>query len=153
MNTRLLNRLLLLEQSGELSPQQRRRLAAELARLHSARHLPQELHTLARFLPPPATHPAPDAALKIAARLRPPPEKPVVSCPPAWKPLLAAAAVLALLLGIRAFHATEAPPVLAVTAIAGEEEEWTDPLDADFTELETLLLAVAADIEFQITEF
>ena len=150
MNTILLNRLLLLEQSGELSPQQRRRLDAELARSDSARQLRQELHTLARVLPPPAIHPAPDAAqlaliLGSAAA--------VVSCPPAWKPLLAAAAVLALLLGIRAFHATEAPPVLAVTAIAGEEEEWTDPLDADFTELETLLLAVAADIEFQITEF
>ena len=154
MNPHRLEQLLLLEQSGELSPRRRRALDARLAASAEARQLRAELRALAAAAPPPAASPAPDAAARIAARLARSPAPPSAFAP-AWKSALAAAAALALLLGVRAFRPAPATPPAAVTAAASsaaEDEDWTDPLDADFTELESLLLAISTDASFEITE-
>ena len=148
MNSKQLEQLLLLEQSGELSPQQRRDLDAELAATPDARRFRDQLRALSAAVPPPAAAPAPDAAARIAARLAARPRMVV------WKPLLATAAALALLLGVYTFRPgpASAPVETAAVAAAAEEEEWTDPLDAEFTELESLLAAISTDDAFEITE-
>ncbi len=150
MNAKELEQLLLLEQSGELSPAQRRRLDAALAASPEARRLRDRLHRISAAIPAPAARPAPDAAARIAARLRQD-QAPARAFRPAWKPALAAAAALALLVGVRTFHAP-APVSSESAAAAAEEEDWTDPLDAEFTELENLLLAISSGDSLEITE-
>ena len=154
MNPNQLEQLLLLEQSGELSAKQRHTLDAELAASAEARRLRAELRDLAAAVPPPPAGPV-AAAARIDARLRRTPQS-AAAFRPAWKSALAAAAALALLFGVRAFRspapAVPADPVLAAAASAAEEAVWTDPLDADFTELENLLLAISSDDSSEITE-
>ena len=151
MNPAQLEQLLLLEQSGELSPKQRRLLDAELAASPAARQARAALRGLANALPAPAASPAPDAAARIAARLA---QTPKPAFAPAWKSALAAAAALALLLGVRSYHGAPFTPAPAATTeiAAAAEVEWTDPLDAEFTELETLLLAISTTDVLEITE-
>ena len=151
MNTQKLEQLLLLEQSGELSPKQRRQLDAELAVSAEARQSRNELRGLAVAIPPPAAQAAPDAARRIAARLHPAP-KPAFAFLPAWKPALAAAAALALLLGVRTFRSNPAPADPVVASAPAQEEEWTDPLETEFTELESLLTAISADDSLETME-
>ena len=153
MNPNQLERLLLLEQSGELTAKQRRALEAELAASSAARRFRDQLRALAGAVPPPAAGPAPDAAARIAARLRHDRQSFLVFRP-VWKPALAAAAALALFVGVRTFRPAPAaaPAETAAVATAAEEADWTDPLDADFTELESLLAAMATDAAFEITE-
>ena len=147
MNPKQLEQLLLLEQSGELSPAQRRALDAELAALPAARRFRDQLRALAAAAPAPAPGPAPDAAARIAARLAPRPRMVV------WKPLLATAAALALLLGVYTLRPGPASAPIETAAVeTAADEEWTDPLDADFTELESLLAVMAEDNAFEITE-
>jgi len=145
MNVQELEKLLLLEQSGELSPSQRRALDAELAARPEARGARAQLRALAVAIPPPAAQPAPDAAQRIAARLA------QNHRTLAWKPLLAAAAALALLLGIQTFRAPSANAPATVAGLTATEEEWTDPLETDFAELEDLLLAIS-DESLEFTE-
>jgi anti-sigma factor RsiW len=154
MNNQKLEQLLLLEQSGELSPKQRRQLDAELAASAEARQLRNALRGLAAAIPAPSAQPAPDAAARIDARLRPS-SKPSFAFLPAWKPAFAAAAALALLFGVRTYHAHNSPvaPESAVAAIAvEEEEEWTDPLDAEFTELESLIDTLSSEDSMEFTD-
>lgn len=152
MNPNELERLLLLEQSGELSAPQRRRLAAELDASAGARQLRAGLRGLAAALPEPSFSPAPDAAPRIAERLRRP-EPTARIRPPLLRPVLAAAAALALLAGFFAFRPPAPVQTAAVESPADTEEyEWTDPLDAEFAELETLLLAISSDQALDITE-
>ena len=151
MNPHELERLLLLEQSGALSPRQRRDLDAELAANPAARRYRDQLRALASAMPPPAATPAPAAAARIAARLRPP--RPAAWIfRPVWKPALAAAAALALMLGIPICRSGQVSAPVETVAATAEDEDWTDPLDADFTELESLLAAMADDNAFEITE-
>ena len=155
MNPTQLEQLLLLEQSGELSPKQRRQLDAELAASATARQLRGQLRGLAAALPTPAAQPAPDAARRIDARLRQA-AQPAFAFPPAWKPALAAAAALALLLGVRTYHAHKSPvasdPIVASIVAEEQEEEWTDPLDAEFTELESLIDILASEDSMEFTD-
>ncbi len=151
MNATQLAQLLLLEQSGELAPKQRRELDAELAASAETRRLRAELRSLAAAIPPPATQLAPDAAARIAARLDQA-SRPATAFQPMWKPVLAAAAALALLLGVRTYQAHKAPVAPETTVASVVAEEWTDPLEAEFTELESLIAALAADDAFEITE-
>jgi ferric-dicitrate binding protein FerR (iron transport regulator) len=144
MNPHELEQLLLREQSGELSPSQRRALDAEFAANPAARRFRDQLRALAGAAPAPAAGPAPDAAARIAARLSP---RPRIFT---WKPLLATAAALALLLGVYALRPgpASAPVATVAVAAAAEDEDWTDLLDDDFTELEDLLAAIAAEDPF-----
>lgn len=153
MNPTQLEQLLLLEQTGELTPPQRRQLDVELAASAEARRLRTELRGLAAAVPA-AVAPAPEAAARIDARLSQT-TKPAGAFLPAWKPALAAAAALALLLGVRAYRpATPAAPAetAAVSAAVEEEEEWSDPLDAEFTELESLIDTLASEDSLEFTD-
>jgi anti-sigma factor RsiW len=151
MNPSQLEQLLLLEQSGELSPAQQRQLDAELAASPAARQARAQLRGLANAIPVPAARPAPAAAARIAARLA---QAPKPAFAPAWKSALAAAAALALLLGVRSFQGPRSTPAdsPATEIAAAEDLEWTDPLDAEFSELESLLLAIATEESLEITE-
>ena len=142
MNLKATERLLLLEQSGELTPAQRRALDAELATSATARLRRDQLRLIADAIPPPPTAPAPDAARQLAARLTAP--RPARFGAAARNAALAAAAALALLLGIRAHRSpSSAPPPLAAAAAEHlEDDAWEDPLESDFADLETLMLAV-----------
>ena len=152
MNAARLEQILLLEQSGELSSKQRRILDAELAANPAARQLRAELQRLAAAIPPAGAAPAPGTATRIAARLGPA-RPPAAAFPPAWKPALAAAAAFALLLGVRTYHGKTVPAGATAPAVAAAaEDEWSDPLDADFTELENLLTSIAAENPFDTTE-
>ena len=153
MNPNQLEQLLLLEQSGELSTRQRRQLDRELAASAQARKLQAELRGFAQSLPAITAQPVPDVAARIDARLRHA-AKPAFVFRPVWKPALAAVAALALLLGVRSYHDTRIAPAdpAAVETAAAEEVEWTDPLEAEFTELESLLLAISTEDSLEITE-
>lgn len=152
MNAKELERLLLLEQSGELSLKQRQRLDAELAASAEARRLQGQLRGWSAAIPAPAFPPAPDAAQRIAARLRKAP-RPAFTWLPAGKPALAAAAALALLLGVRAYQGrTPAPSDLVAVTAPVEVVEWIDPLETEFTELESLLTTISSDDSLEITE-
>ena len=154
MNAKRLEQLLLLEQSGELSPKQRRQLETALGAEADARRLRDELRQFAAALPAPGAQPAPDAAARIAARAGQQPVR-AFAWSPAWKPALAAAAALALLFGVRTFRSHPAPAdvaSVAATAQAQEEETWTDPLETEFTELESLIAALAAGDSLEMTE-
>lgn len=144
-----LEQLLLLEQSGELSQEQQQRLENELATSPAARHQREELRRLAAAVPTAAAEPAPDAAARIAARLELA-RTPSPAWIPVWKPVLAAAAALALLFGIRTHHprpAGEASP-----SPVAESWEWTDPLDAEFAELESLMASIDTQALFDNSE-
>jgi anti-sigma factor RsiW len=147
MNPTQTEQLLLLEQSGEITATQRRALDAELAANPAARELRAQLRGLAAVLPPPAAGPTPDAAANIAARLaQANANTPAPLFRSAWKPALAAAAALALLLGMLTFRAGNTPvsPESALAQIGtAEDDEWTDPLEEEFAELESLILAIS----------
>ncbi len=148
MKTIPLEQLLLLEQSGELSDEQQRQLDTELAASPEARQQRDTLIALAGAIPPVEAEPAPDAAARIVARLQAAPTPSRRSLfHPVWKPALAAAAALALLLGIRATRPTTTPETGVATVIVEEsnDEFWADPFEADFAELDSLIAAVDPD--------
>lgn len=152
MNPKQLEPLLLLESSGELSPKQRCILDAELAASPEARRFREQLRTLTAAIRPPVAMPAPETAASIDARLQQKSKSAFVLLP-AWKPALAAVATLALLLGVRTVHRARPSLSTETTAAASvETEEWTDPFDAEFAELESLLFAIASDDSLEITE-
>lgn len=161
MNREQLEQLLLLEQSGELTPPQQLQLNAELTASEQARRLRDQLRTIAAAAANPVARPAPDAAARIAARLQPA-ARPAFTFVAAWKPALAFAAALALLVGVRTFHAPRSAPVeiaaattattAVVAAAATQEETWSDPLDSEFTELESLLASIASENSLETTE-
>ena len=154
MKPEKLEQWLLLEQTGELTPRQKLQLDAELAASEAARRLRDQLHAIANALPVPTAQPAPGAAARIAARLRPA-ARPAFTFVAAWKPALAFAAALAFIVGIRTFQSprpTAPAETAAVTAAAAEEEDWSDPLDSEFTELESLLASIASENSLETTE-
>lgn len=153
MNPKDLEQLLLLEQSGELTPQQQRRLEAELAAAPAARQLRRELQGMARAIPEPPAGPAPDATEKILARLaanRPAPAH-------NWFPTVAAAAALALLLGSYALHSSRSLDAGTGRAQATQSamldaDEWTDPLEQEFADLENLFRVMAEQPLFDLVD-
>ena len=153
MKPEQLEQWLLLEQSGELTPQQKLRLDAELAASEAARRLRDQLRTIAGAVSAPAVQPAANSAARIAARLRPA-ARPAFTFVAAWKPALAFAAALALIVGVRTFQAPRPAGTVETAAVttAAEEEEWSDPLDSEFTELESLLASIASENSLETTE-
>ena len=144
MNEKQLERLLLLEQSGELPAARRRELDAALAASPETRQRRRELRGLAAAVRSTPVRPAPGTAERIAARLREP-ERPAFVFLPAWKPALAAVAALALLVGVRSYLGSPAgpAPVPAVASAGAEENEWSDPFDDELSDLENLILAIS----------
>lgn len=154
MNPNQLERLLLLEQSGELSPRQRRELNAELDASAEARRQRGRIRDFASAIPPSTAQPSPGTVQRIHARLQSRPT-PSAGFHPAWKSALATAAALALLIGVHAYRLQTRPvpsnPSVA-SGTATVEEEWTDPLDSEFTELESLIATFSTDNTFEMTE-
>ena len=152
-----LEQLLLLEQSGELTPRQQAHLAAALADSAHARELRDQLRHITRAVTAPEITPTmpaslADATARIDARLHP--SRPLLAV--AWKPLLAAAAALVLLVGATFFHIARHSPATAQRAALADDTEldtaWLDPMDAEFTELEDLLASIATDDFFLTME-
>ena len=143
MTPQQLEKLLLLEQSGELSPEQSRRLQQELAASTAARYQRNQLQKLAAHIPPLPWQPAPGAAERIAARLSTTPPAPRQwTFRPAWAAAAAIITFLAISAALR--HPNRRSPPAPVAA-AVETEAWNDPLDADFAAIENLLADISAE--------
>jgi len=152
MKAQQIEQLLLLEQSGELSPKQQQQLEAELSTSEEARQLQKELRGLAAAIPPVEAQPAPDAAARITARLQQP-AQPAPVLHPIWKPALTIAAALAILLGVRTWRAPDTTSIkTAQIELTEEEEAWLSPFEADFVEIESLLAAIDSDDSMNMTD-
>ena len=151
MTPQQIEKLLLLEQTGELSPKQRHRLQEALATSAAARQQREQWQKMAALLPPPAWQPAPapEAAARIAARLQATEAATApIRRPYALHPAWAAAAAILILLAISAalLRPTAPAPLTATAEIEADEwDAWDDPLEADFAALENLLAEISAE--------
>ena len=137
MKTIKLEKRLLLEQSGELSPRQRRQLDA----CPEAQAKRDELRLLRAATPVSDVEPDPWAATKIAARLRPE-RASLFEFSRLWKPVLLTAACLMLVVNTFDFKQTSPTPVVEMTT---EMDVWNDQFEEDLVELESLILAMSGD--------
>jgi ferric-dicitrate binding protein FerR (iron transport regulator) len=139
MKTKKLEKWLLLEQSGELSPRQLRLLKSELDVSFEARSMRKELGFLRDSVETPDAEPAPWAVAKITARLRG--ERRPDFAPKIWKSAFALAACLMAVVGTFNFHdkRVSSTPV-AVVAAAGVDV-WNDPIGEDLGKLERMIVA------------
>ncbi len=137
MKTKKLEKWLLLEQSGELSPRHQRLLDA----CPEAQAGREELNALCASIPESGAEPSPWAATKIAARLRK--ERRSILLPSrVWKPILAMAACLTLLVSTLDFNQTSSTPV---TVMKSGMDVWNEQFEEDLIELESLILAISGD--------
>ena len=137
MNMKKLEKWILLEHSGELS----RRRCRKLARCAGAQGKRAELKALCNAVPSLAAEPSPWAVTKIEARLRAE-RVSVRAASRAWKPALALAACLTLVVGTWSFRQTPSASAVFMTA---EVDVWNDQFEEDLAELETLILAMSGD--------
>lgn len=136
MNAKTLEKLLLLEQTGELSKRQRRRLAAR----PEAQAMRDELNLLSAAVLVVVEEPSPWAVAKIDARLRK--ERRSLLLPArVWKPILALAACLTLVVGTWDFKPE--PSVDSVSVVLTETDAWTTQFNEELVELESLILAIS----------
>ena len=142
MKTNKLEKLLLLEQSGELSAWQLRRLGRELAVSEEARILRQELGRLRGLILLPEVEPSPWTVAKIAARLHDE-HRSVLAVTRVLKPVLALAACLMAVAGIFNFHGKQVSSSVAVAASV--VDVWSDPLERDLSRLESQIAAISSD--------
>ena len=143
MNPQQLERLVLLESTGELSRRQRRVLEAGLASSAEARQFRDQLRRFGAVLPVPAGPCASEVAAQIDARLKAQRAvRPVFR--PGWKAACAVAALVALLAGVQVVRHDRGGVAASgsVPSLAGVEAEWSDPLETDFAELEELLASL-----------
>lgn len=142
MKTKKLEKWLLLEQSGELLPRQLRRLDRELSGSEKARALRKELSRLKGVIITPDVEPSPWAVAQITARLRGE-SRPAIPLTSILKPVLALAACLALMLSIGNFHGDQASSASTVVVAAAGVDVWDDPIEADLSKLENLIVAIS----------
>jgi ferric-dicitrate binding protein FerR (iron transport regulator) len=142
MKRNKLEKWLLLEQSGELSPRQLRRLERELAVSENARMLRQELGRLKGAILLPEIEPSPWTVTKIAARLR---HRPVLTVTWVLKPVFALAACLIVVAGILNFHGKQTFSAPVVVMAAAGVDVWNDPLEDDLRRLESQIVAISGD--------
>lgn len=147
MKTKKMEKLILLEQSGELSPQQRRLLEA----CPEAQAMRDELTVLRTATPVADVEPDPWAVTKIAARLRPGRaslfefsllRQGFGGHARLWKPVFLTAACLMLVVSTFNFKQTAPEPVIIA---ATEMDVWNDQFEDDLVELESLILAISGD--------
>ena len=143
MKTKKLEKWLLLEPSGELSPRRKRLLDA----WPEAQTKRDELKALCEALPASEAEPAPWAAAKIAARLR---EecRPRLAFSKVWKSVFLTAACLTLVVSTFNFKQTSPAPGAVVAA---EMDVWNVQFEEDLVELESLILAIS-DSSLEIVE-
>jgi ferric-dicitrate binding protein FerR (iron transport regulator) len=144
MKRKKLEKWLLLEASGELSPRQLRRLDRELAVSEDARALRQELGRLKGSIFLPEIEPSPWTVTRIAARLRED-RRSVLTVTQALRPILALAACLTLVVGILNFHGKQNSSSLATVVAAAGVDVWNDPLEEDLSRLERQIMAISGD--------
>ena len=144
MKRKKLEKWLLLEASGELSPRQLRRLGRELAVSEEARILRQELGRLRGSIFLPEVEPSPWTVAKISARLREE-HRPVFLFSNAWKPVFALAACLMVVVGIFNFHGKHTISIAVAVVTAAGVDVWSDPLEQDLSRLENQIVAISGD--------
>ena len=137
MKMKTLEKWVLLEQSGELSPRRQRKLEA----CPETQAKRDEYQALCEAVQIPDVEPSPWAVTKIAARLREE-RHPVLTFSKVWKPVFLTAACLTLV--VSTFNLNQAPSALAVVAVV-EAEEWNVQFEEDLVELESLILAISGD--------
>ncbi len=135
MKIRKIEKLLLLEQTGELSSRQRRALNA----CPVAQAKRDELKAFCASVPAIDIEPSPWAVTKIAARLREE-RRSVVSFSKVWKPVFLTAACLTLVVSTFDFNQTSPAPVAVAVAEVGV---WSAQFEEDLVELENLILAIS----------
>lgn len=139
MKTGKLEKLLLLEQSGELSFRQRRRLIRELAVSDEARRVRAELSILSSSIRLPDAEPSLWAVARIVSRLR------EDTCPSSirlsriLKPVLALAASLVLMMNAWNFHGGQALSTSVAAVTPAGVDVWNDPFEEDLSRLENLI--------------
>lgn len=136
MKPKTVEKLLLLEQTDELSKRQRRRLTA----IPEAQVMRDELNTLCAAVPVASEELSPWMVAKIDARLRK--ERRSILLPSrVWKPILAIAACLTLVVSTWDFKPS--PSVDSVSVVLTETEAWTAQFNEELVELESLILAIS----------
>lgn len=145
MKTAKLEKWLLLEQSGELSPRQLRQLSRELDNSGKARGLRNDLRRLKGSVITPKIEPSPWYITRIAARLSQE-TRPSLNFYKVLKPALALAAGLVVVIGIFNFHGEQTSSTsTAVLLAAAEVDVWNDPIGEDMGKLENLMVAISGD--------
>jgi ferric-dicitrate binding protein FerR (iron transport regulator) len=145
MKTKKLEKWLLLEQSGELSPRKLRALRCELARSEDTRALRNELGWLKNTVLTPVLEPSPWSVSKIAARLRG--DRRTAFVPKVWKSALALAACLMAVVGIFNFHDKRVSSTPIAVVVAAGVDVWNDPLEEDLSKLESLIVASSDSLD------
>jgi hypothetical protein len=137
MKTNKLEKWILLEQSGELSPRRRKILEA----CPDAAAKRAELNALCTAVRPVSAEPSPWAATRINARLKT--ERRSLLLPArVWQPILALAACLTLVVTTFDFMPeTSTTPSTVLTA--AETYAWSVQFEEDLAELESLILAIS----------
>ncbi len=142
MKTKKIEKWLLLEQSGELSPRKLRSLRRALAASEDARALRNELGRLKGSVLLSEAEPSPWTVTQINARLRDE-RRLVFRFSKVWKPAFALAVSLTLITGLLYFHDEQVSSTpAAVVAITGVDV-WSDPFEEDLNKLETLIVAIS----------
>ena len=145
MKTKQIEKWLLLEQTGELSERKRRKLNA----CPEAEAKRAELNALCKAVEPSDAEPSSWATTRIHARLQA--ERRSVLLPlRVWKPILALAACLTLVVMTLDFRPESSAVSVAAVAV-GEVDVWNVQFEEDLVELESLILAISGD-PLDITE-
>ena len=144
MNKVKLEKRVLLEQSGELSPRQQRRLNG----CPEAQAVRDELNAFFSTVQEFDTEPSPWAVPRINARLQK--ERRSILLPiRVWQPILALAACLTLVVTTLDFMSgTSSESTASITVV---EDVWNVQFEEDLAELESLILAISGD-PLDITE-
>ena len=145
MNTRKLEKWLLLEQSGELSPRQARQLNRMLETSEAARTMRQQLSRLKDSVKTPAVDLAPWTVARISARLNER-RRATPNLHNVLKPALALAACLIMVAGLFNFHGNRKPSTsAAVIVTAAGSDVWNDSAEEELGKLENLMVAISGN--------
>jgi len=136
MKAKTLEKLLLLEQTGELSKQQKLRLNA----LPDVQAKRDELNALCAAVSVITEEPSPWTVSKIDARLREG-RRSILLSARVWKPILALAACLTLVVSTWDFKPV--PSVDSISVVISETEAWTVQFNEELGELENLILVLS----------
>lgn len=137
MNEKKIEKWILLEQTGELSPR-RQKILNGCSQAQTKR---DELNALLSAVSSPKTEPSPWAVARINARLQ---KERRTLLARVWKPILALAACLTLAFTVLDF--TPDPSAIIFASVEAEmADEWNVQFEEDLAELESLILAISDD--------
>ena len=137
MTRKQVERWILLEQSGELSARQKRKLD----RCPEAEDVRAELSIVSEAIQHSDIHPSPWATQQILSRLRA--DTSVFRPLPirVWTPVIALAAGLMLVVAIVDFKPD--PPSRSASVLIADVELWDSQFESDLVELEDLIVAIS----------